>query len=105
MDAQMLTQIPHLEEIAHRGAFSGTPEKHTENFLERSSRENKILPSLEDAVRAAGLKDGMTISFHHHFRGGDHVVNQVVEKLAAMGLSIDTLTEEQKAFFGGALMS
>ena len=43
MDAQMLTQIPHLEEIAHRGAFSGTPEKHTENFLERSSRENKIL--------------------------------------------------------------
>ena len=48
MDAQLLTQIPHLEEIAHRGAFSGTPEKHTENFLERSSRENKILPSLED---------------------------------------------------------
>lgn len=33
MDAQLLTQIPHLEEIAHRGAFSGTPEKHTENFL------------------------------------------------------------------------
>ena len=26
------------------------------------SRENKILPSLEDAIRAAGLKDGMTIS-------------------------------------------
>ncbi len=97
MDAQLLTQIPHLEEIAHRGAFSGTPEKHTENFLERSSRENKILPSLEDAVRAAGLKDGMTISFHHHFRGGDHVVNQVVEKLAEMGLKNLTLAASSLA--------
>ena len=27
----------------------------------------------------------MTISFHHHFRGGDKVVNMVVDKLAAMG--------------------
>ena len=97
MDAQMLTQIPHLEEIAHRGAFSGTPEKHTENFLERSSRENKILPSLEDAVRAAGLKDGMTISFHHHFRGGDHVVNQVLDTLADMGFRDLTLAASSLA--------
>ena len=27
----------------------------------------------------------MTISFHHHFRGGDKVVNMVVAKLAEMG--------------------
>ncbi len=33
----------------------------------------------------SGLKDGMTISFHHHFRGGDKVVNLVVDKLADMG--------------------
>lgn len=41
--------------------------------------------SLEDAIKATGLKDGMTISFHHHFRGGDKVVNMVVAKLAEMG--------------------
>ncbi|MCQ2288339.1 MAG: citrate lyase subunit alpha [Muribaculaceae bacterium] len=41
--------------------------------------------TLEDAIKATGLKDGMTISFHHHFRGGDKVVNMVVAKLAEMG--------------------
>ena len=79
MTDELLRTIPHLDEIAHRGPFAGTPAKHTENFRERSARENKLLPSLEDAIRATGLTDGMTISFHHHFRNGDHVVNRVVE--------------------------
>lgn len=43
------------------------------------------LVSLEEAIKGSGLKDGMTISFHHHFRGGDKVVNLVVDKLAEMG--------------------
>lgn len=43
------------------------------------------LATLEEAIRRCGLKDGMTISFHHHFRGGDKVVNMVVGKLAEMG--------------------
>lgn len=43
------------------------------------------LVSLEEAIRRTGLKNGMTISFHHHFRSGDNVVNQVVAKLAEMG--------------------
>lgn len=46
---------------------------------------NSKLTTLEEAIRRSGLKDGMTISFHHHFRGGDKVVNMVVDKLAAMG--------------------
>lgn len=43
------------------------------------------LVSLEEAIRKSGLKDGMTVSFHHHFRGGDKVVNLVMDKLAEMG--------------------
>ncbi len=43
------------------------------------------LATLEQAIKASGLQDGMTISFHHHFRGGDKVVNMVVDKLAQMG--------------------
>lgn len=43
------------------------------------------LATLEEAIKKSGLKDGMTISFHHHFRGGDKVVNMVVDKLAEMG--------------------
>ncbi len=52
------------------------------NDLQMSSPK---LATLEDAIRKSGLKDGMTISFHHHFRGGDKVVNLVVGKLAEMG--------------------
>jgi len=97
MDEKLLSQIPHISEIAHRGVYSGVPAKHRSNFLDRSARENKILPSLEDAIRATGLKDGMTISFHHHFRGGDHVVNQVVGKLAEMGFRNLTLAASSLA--------
>ena len=97
MDEKLLNQIPHIDEIAHRGVYTGVGPKHTDTFLERYSRENKVLPSLEEAIRATGLKDGMTISFHHHFRGGDHVVNQVVDKLAEMGFKNLTLAASSLA--------
>lgn len=48
------------------------------------NRNVKVV-TLEEAIRNTGLKDGMTISFHHHFRGGDKVLNLVVDKLAEMG--------------------
>lgn len=48
------------------------------------TNSHKVM-SLEEAIRKSGLKDGMTISFHHHFRAGDKVVNMVVDKLAEMG--------------------
>lgn len=48
-------------------------------------KKSPKLVTLEEAIRKSGLKDGMTISFHHHFRGGDKVVNMVVDKLAEMG--------------------
>ncbi len=48
-------------------------------------KECSKVVSLEDAILKSGLKNGMTISFHHHFRGGDKVLNMVVDKLAEMG--------------------
>jgi citrate lyase subunit alpha/citrate CoA-transferase len=60
-------------------------DKDTSPLKDRMARENKIVESLEKAVEMAGLRDGMTISFHHHFRDGDHIVNMVVGKLAQMG--------------------
>ncbi len=60
--------------------FNKTPEARRE--LQKQSPK---LATLEEAIRKSGLKDGMTISFHHHFRGGDKVVNMVVAKLAEMG--------------------
>ena len=31
----------------------------------------KILPSLQEALLKCGVRDGMVLSFHHHFRDGD----------------------------------
>ena len=46
----------------------------------------KLLKSVEQAIDACGLKDGMTISFHHHFRNGDFVLNAVVAAIASKGI-------------------
>ena len=34
---------------------------------------DKRVPDLETALRLCGLRDGMTISSHHHLRNGDRV--------------------------------
>jgi citrate lyase subunit alpha/citrate CoA-transferase len=48
--------------------------------------ESKILGSLEEAIEKTGLKDGMTISFHHHLRNGDGVMNMVMDAIASKGI-------------------
>ena len=47
---------------------------------------NKLVPTLEDAIIASGLKDGMTISFHHSFREGDKVIGQVLTAIRELGI-------------------
>ena len=47
---------------------------------------NKQVQSLKDALIKAGLKDGMTISTHHHFRDGDIVANQVFDVAKELGV-------------------
>ncbi len=60
-------------------------------------RDNKLVASIRDAIIAAGLKDGMTISFHHHMRNGDYVLNMVMDEVAALG--IKNLTVNATALF------
>lgn len=59
--------------------------RETLSLEERLKEKNKIVPSLEEAIRRTGLKNGMTISFHHHFRDGEKIVNLVLAKIAEMG--------------------
>ena len=77
-----LNAIPHLDELRLRGSFQA---EKSEKMPRAAGSRGKIVPSLEKAVVASGLKSGMTISFHHHFRDGDSIVNMVVDKLAVMG--------------------
>lgn len=48
--------------------------------------DQKLLGSIREAIEKTGLKDGMTISFHHHFREGDYVINMVLDEIAKMGI-------------------
>ncbi|MDI9521520.1 MAG: citrate lyase subunit alpha [Bacillota bacterium] len=55
------------------------------------SFESKVLPSIREAIQQCGMKDGMTISFHHHFREGDYVINMVMEEVVALGIKDVTI--------------
>lgn len=46
----------------------------------------KLLPDLKAAVLSAGLKDGMTVSFHHSFREGDMIIGQVLAAIRELGI-------------------
>jgi len=47
---------------------------------------NKVVASLREALELCGLKDGMTVSTHHHLRDGDLVSNQIFDIAASMGI-------------------
>ena len=45
----------------------------------------KVVASLKEALQLAGLKDGMTISTHHHLRDGDLVSNMLFDTIHEIG--------------------
>ncbi|SHH33635.1 citrate lyase subunit alpha [Desulfosporosinus lacus] len=86
-------EIPdYIEGYGHvrpfQGAFSDVGVK-TRTAVKLTSvipNDQKVLSSLEDALDKLNITDGMTISFHHHLRNGDYVLNKVMERLAARGV-------------------
>ncbi|MDF1558814.1 MAG: citrate lyase subunit alpha [Bacteroidales bacterium] len=47
---------------------------------------NKVVASLREALERCGLRDGMTVSTHHHLRDGDLVNNRIFDIAAEMGV-------------------
>lgn len=47
---------------------------------------NKVVADIKTALKNVGIKDGMTISSHHHFRNGDQVANAVFAAVAELGV-------------------
>lgn len=70
------------------GAFATQPDMPRQAPAVKTIRPGacKLLESLEEAFRRIPVKDGMTLSFHHHFRNGDGVVNQVLATAARLGI-------------------
>ncbi|MBN1947460.1 MAG: hypothetical protein JW797_17445 [Bradymonadales bacterium] len=67
------------------------PSGRTAGRIIRSSADyprdgNKVVRDIRTALERCGLRDGMTISSHHHFRNGDLVVNLVFQAAAEMGV-------------------
>ena len=58
---------------------------------------SKLVNSIREAVALSGLRRGMTVSFHHHLRNGDHVLNMVMEAIADAG--IQELTVNASSLF------
>ncbi|AKT52109.1 citrate lyase subunit alpha [Arsenicicoccus sp. oral taxon 190] len=79
------SEVPGLRPYA--GWSAATP--HLVDGGPRLGR--KVRSSLEEAIERSGLRDGMTISFHHHFREGDKSINRVVDTVARMGFRDLTL--------------
>jgi citrate lyase subunit alpha/citrate CoA-transferase len=60
--------------------------KYAPKIRKVSPGEDKVITSLKNAIKKGELTDGGTISFHHHFRNGDFLLNMVCHEIAEMGL-------------------
>lgn len=58
--------------------------------ITQSTQANKVVASIDEVVKNC-LKDGMTISFHHHLREGDFVFNHVMDAILKAGIKDLTL--------------
>jgi citrate lyase subunit alpha / citrate CoA-transferase len=55
-------------------------------FRTEPTGKSKRLKDVAEAFKACGIHNGATLSFHHHMRNGDHVMNMVLAEAARLGL-------------------
>ncbi len=84
-------EINGIPAIPYKGVGKHIPQgvRHSPKVTSNSAFPddgNKLVPSLKEALQRAGLKDGMTISTHHHFREGDLVANKVFDCASELGI-------------------
>ncbi len=86
--------IPDLKDlglIGFRGIEAEPLQKTMASRLVRSTADypadgNKRVESLKAALKNAGLRDGMTISTHHHMRNGDALASQIFAAVRELGV-------------------
>jgi len=54
--------------------------------IDYPSNGNKVVKNLKDALKKCGIKDGMTISTHHHLRDGDTLTNYLFDVIHSLGI-------------------
>ena len=70
-----------VDEYVAKGRKAAPPIASAANY---PGSGDKRIGSLAEALEACGLRDGMTLSTHHHFRNGDLVGNMLFDACAKM---------------------
>jgi citrate lyase subunit alpha/citrate CoA-transferase len=83
--------INGMEAIPYKGIGNQIPSgrKHAPlifSCADFPANGDKRKKDLKEALVAAGLKDGMTISTHHHFRNGDFLANMIFDIAHELGI-------------------
>ncbi len=60
-------------------------------FPSKAPKKEKKVKDLEDLLNILSLKDGAVVSFHHHLRNGDRVLNKIMKALQKRGVKDLTL--------------
>lgn len=70
------------------GAFATPPDMRRQGPQVKCVQpgQTKVLENLEEVFKRIPIVDGMTLGFHHHFRNGDGVLNQVLDVAAKLGI-------------------
>lgn len=71
-----------------RGAFAnfGEQNRGTVKLHPVKPGTNKLLATIDEALEKVQIRDGMTVSFHHHLRNGDFVLNSVMAAITKRGV-------------------
>lgn len=59
--------------------------------VNKLEKENKMVQNISGLFDKLEIKDGATLSFHHHLRNGDYVLNMVFEEVKRRGIKDITL--------------
>lgn len=57
----------------------------------KEAKDNKVTENLEKLIKKLNIKDEAVLSFHHHLRNGDRVLNQIMKEVQKQGIKDITL--------------
>jgi citrate lyase subunit alpha/citrate CoA-transferase len=76
---------PYKEEGKSEVVYQKTAPKMVKRSVDVGSA-SKLRTDLSALIEEMQVSDGMTLSFHHHLRNGDYVLNLVLEAIANKGI-------------------
>lgn len=75
----------------YRDNFEFTKAAPTVRAAVLGPQESKLRATLREAIEKCEPKDGITVSFHHHFRSGDFITSMVMKEIVDMGIKDITI--------------